>query len=217
MIAAMTTMAKIIPAVVVIAAAVAIYPSAHSAYIRHRANGHLEDATAMRDALKSPVGARTLEDGIIGLRLALRGNVATTEAIAKADSALVSVMKRLKESPPPNQAVMVTAQYDASPHAGAVVPIAITITPQVDEIFADSVTVDIGADRGWHTDPVRSDVRQAVRRDQPLSTRVNVTIPPGASGMGAVRVTLVYRLNPTGEGQDLIERPAGLPAVSIAR
>lgn len=210
-------MTKVIPAVVVIAAAVAIYPSARGAYIRHRASAHLADAAAMREAIKSPVGARALDDGIMSLRLALRGNGADTGVIAQADSALVSVMKRLKESPPPSQAVTVTAQYDASPHAGGVMPIAITIAPQVDEIFVDSVAVDVGADRGWHTDPQRSEIRQAVRRDKPLTTNVDVSIPAGASGMGAVRVTLVYRLNPTGEGQDLIERPASLPAVSIAR
>lgn len=210
-------MAKIVPAVVVIAAAIAIYPSAHGAYVRHRASAHLDDAAAMRDAAKSPVAARALEDAILALRLALRGNGTDTRTVAQADSALVNVMKRLKDSPPPTQAVAVTAQYDVSPRAGALMPVAITIAPQVDEIFADSVTVEVGADRGWHTDPVRSDVRQAVRRDQPLATHVDVSLPPGASGMGAVRVTLVYRLNPTGEGQDLIERPANLPAVSIVR
>ena len=213
----MTTMVKVVGAVAVIAAAVAIYPNARGAYVRNRASAHLEDAAAMRDAISSPVGAQSLEDAMGGLRLALRGNATDTSLIARADRILVDVMKRLKASPPPAQAVAVTAQYDVSPRAGATVPIAITITPQVDEIFVDSVAVDIGADRGWRTDPVRSDIRHSVRRDQPLATRIDVSIPLAASGMGSVRVTLVYRLNPTGEGQDLVERAAGLPAVSIVR
>jgi hypothetical protein len=218
--APMTTMSKVVPAVAavaVIVAAIAIYPSARGAYIRNRANAHLEDARAMRDTLKSPVGARALDDAMGTMRLTLRGNGADTGTIAKADRALVDVMTRLKETPPPDQAVIVTAKYDASAQAGAAFPVAITIAPMVDEIFVDTVTVEIGADRGWRTDPVRSSLRQAVSRSQPLSTRVDVPIPPAASGMGAVRVTLVYRLNPTGEGQDLEERPAGLSAVSIVR
>ena len=213
----MTTTVKVVSAVAVIAAAAALYPSARGAYVRSRASAHVADASAMRDAMKSPVGARALEDAISGMRLALRGNDTDTAAIARADRALLDVMKRLKDTPPPNQAVTVTAQYDVSPKAGATIPIAITIAPLIDEIFVDSVAVDIGADRSWRTSPVRSDIRHSVRQDSPLSTRVDVTIPPAASGMGAVRVTVVYRLNPTGEGQDLVERPAALPSVSIVR
>ena len=213
----MTTMAKVVPAVAIVVAAVAIYPSARGAYVRNRANAHLEDATAMRDALKSPVGAQALEGAISALRLTLRSNTADTSVIARVDKSLLDVMKRLKDLPPPNQALTVTAQYDVSPRAGATVPVAITITPLVDELFVDSVAVEIGADRGWRTDPARTSLRQIVRSDQPLATRVDVTIPPAASGMGAVRVTVVYRLNSTGEGQDLVERASGLPAVSIVR
>ena len=213
----MTTMAKVVPAVAIVVAAVAIYPSARGAYIRNRANAHLADATATRDALKSPVGAQALEGAIGALRLTLRSNTADPSVVAKADKNLLDVMKRLKDSPPPNQALTITAQYDVSPRAGATMPVAITLTPLVEELFVDSVAVEIGADRAWRTDPARTSLRQIVRNDQPLATRIDVTIPPAASGMGAVRVTVVYRLSSTGEGQDLVERSSGLPAVSIVR
>lgn len=213
----MTTIAKVVPLVALLVAAVAIYPSARGAYIRNRANAHVEDAGAMRDTLKSPVAAQSLEGAVSALRLALRGSTTDTNVIAQADRALLDVMKRLGDSPPPDQAVRVTAQYDVSLRAGATAPVGITITPLVDEVFVDSVAAEIGADRGWRTDPVRSDIRQVVRRDRPLTTRVDVVIPPAAAGMGAVRVTLVYRLSPTGEGQDLVERPSGLPSVSVVR
>src|SRR4029079_5869426 len=163
----MTTMAKAVAAVVVVAAGAAIYPSARGAYVRNRAGAHLEEASAMRDSIKSQVGAQSLESAMGGLRLVLRGTASDASTIANADRALVDLMKRLKATPPPNQGVAVTAHYDVTSPAGAVVPVTVTIAPQVDEVFVDSVTVEIGANRGWRTDPVRKDIRQAVRSDQP--------------------------------------------------
>src|SRR5438552_14395199 len=215
----MTAVAKTtIAAVVLVALAIAMYPNARRIYVRHRTESHLEDAQELRAKLTSPVAAQSLESAISTARLTLRGDGADTDTIQKADAALMDVMKRIAASPPPDHPVSIDARYESSVRAGATFPIAVTIRSQLPEIFVVAAVAELDSGAGWKSGPVRSPINQVMRSDSPLDARINVPIPPTMDGKLSVAVSVFYRLNVTGEGQDLRERPrSALPLVTIAR
>lgn len=207
-----------IVAVVLVVLGVAIYPSAKRMYVRHRAQTHLDDAQALRSRLTSPVAAQSLEGAIASMRLTLRGDGADTSTIQKADAWLVDVMKRVVETPPPDHPVSVEARYDTSARAGASFPVSVTIRSELPEVFIVAAIAEVDSGTGWRSGPARTQIDQALTKDKPLEARIEVPIPATAEGRLSVAVSVIYRVDATGEGRDLRERPsAALPLVMISK
>ena len=195
----------IVVLVLLAAAAVVIYPSAHASYVRYRAGGHLQQAEALRTQLSSPVARDSLAGASARVRFALMRSESAPDEIAAADRALVQVMTIVTSAPPPDHPVSGVATYDRVARPGRNFAVNVSIRTSVKEAYLVAVTAEFGVDNGWKSGTVRRDFNQPITA--PIDAHFDFMIPSDAAGQGRVRTAVIYRLNPTGEGEDLLERP----------
>jgi hypothetical protein len=207
----------IVAGVLLIAASVVAFPSVRLSYLRYRADGHLKEAEALRSQLSSPVARDSIAGAGARVRFTLMRPDATSTQIVAADKALVDVMTAMKSSPPPDRPVFGVTTYDRTARAGQNFAIDVSVRSAVAEAFVVAVTAELTCDSGWRSGVMRRDLNQPIRGG-PVDAHFEVTIPADAAGQGRVRTAVIYRLNPTGEGEDLQERSAApLPVVTIER
>ena len=207
-----------VPAALLLAAGIgfAVYPSAHASYVHRRATGHVSDAGALEQSMASPVAKQALAGASDQLKFAVMQTNTPVEDIGKLDDALVRLMASLKASPPPANPVDVTAVVEPSVAAGDIVTVRVSLRSQLPEAFLVSVTAQVGLEQGWQSSPVSRIFNQAIDRT-PIETPLEIRLPGDVSGPARVHATVIYRLNPTGEGMDLRAQPPAMPAFTIAR
>jgi len=210
---------KLVPVAVALGALVVVgaiaYPPAHATYVRRVATQHLRDAEALAAKMTSPVARQRLGSAADALSLAMRRSTAEGIDIRPYDAALVRLMNQLKEAPPPDRPIDVTATYETSAIAGKPFEVRVSVRSTTPEIYLVRVSADL------MVGGVRTGVAfQRVDRllDAELSNfPLSIAIPPNVSGDGRLRVNATYRLSATGEGQDLQASPQSpLHVITIA-
>jgi len=200
-------------AVIAIVGAI-VYPSARATYVRNRAMRHLREADELAQQMTSPVGRQTLQSASDALSFALRRPEASSDEIGPYDAELVSVINRLRSSPPPETPVDVIPRYDRSAVAGQSFAARFAVRSTAPESFLVRVSADLSVGT-WRSARVSQPVNHAI--DATLGdVSLVFSIPPDVAGEGRLRVTVVYRLSATGEGQDLQASPQSpLPLVDV--
>jgi hypothetical protein len=207
-----------VPAALLLAAGVgfAVFPSAHASYVRRRAAGHVSDAGVLEQAMASPVAKQSLAGASDELKFAVMQTNTPVEEIGKLDDALVRLMASLKASPPTANPIDVAAVVEPSVTAGEAMTVRVSLHSQLAEAFLVSVTAQVGLEQGWQSSPVSKIFNQPIDRTS-IDTPLEIRVPGDVSGPARVRATVTYRLNPTGEGMDLLAEPPAMPAFTIAR
>lgn len=213
----MTAAWRIGAVVLLVAVAVAIYPSARAAYVRHRVTAHLAQADALRAEMSSPVAQQAISGASAQLRFAAMRTGSTPDELARFDAALVDLMAALKSSPPPDNPVSSVTTYEPVARAGAVFPVTVSVRASVPETYLVSVAAEFTVAGGWKSGAILRTIDRPIT-DAPIDALFEFSLPPDAAGQGSVRTVVRYRLSRTGEGEDLYEHTrVPLPAVAIHR
>jgi hypothetical protein len=150
------------------------------------------------------------------VRFALTRPDASIDEVRALDAALTSVMAEIKTSPPPDQPVYLTAAYEPSAVAGVPFSVRLSLHADVPQAFLVAATCELIVG-DWKSGPSVRQVNQAIG-GTPIDAEFVFTIPADVSGAGEVRASAAYRLNPTGEGQDLRASPkTPLPPLAVVR
>ena len=213
----MTAVVKGAIALVVVAAIGAVvYPNVKASLARSRATSRVEEAEAMQRTLTSPVAKSRLEEATKTLRLALGGTDAVG-SVADADAALAETMASLKSSPPSEHPVTGDLSFDATAHAGSTFTVTANVRTELSEGFLVRVIVQMDADSGWKSGPIRQEIGQPLTGKTSVPARVQVAVPKEASGRATVQATIFYRLSATGEGREYQEVVKGTAPVTIGK
>ena len=122
----------------------------------------------------------------------------------------------LKASPPPDNPIEVTAAADPSVTAGGTTAVRVTVRSMLPQAFLVNVTVQVIADSGWRTGPVRKSVDQSIGGG-PIDTTFEIPIALEAGGAARVQAAATYRLDQTGEGMDLHAHSSAAVPLTILR
>ena len=212
----MTRLWSIVVVVVIVAAAVIAYAPARASYARHAASRHLRDADVLLQQMPNPVVQQSVKGAADELQFTLMNPGATTAEIITLDAALVDVMARMRSSPPPERPVYLAATYDSTARAGQTFHVRLTVHADVPQAFLVAVTAEFAAGT-WRGEPAVQRVNRAIG-GAPVDVDFAFAIPAGVSGQGQLRVSGVYRLDPSGEGADIqASSKTPLPAVTVER